>query len=272
MPIRYAFQALELLCAPKALRVVAVTASALLALTVGADAAYADAPPVPAPVAAPIETSSARTVIVECTENPPAPADAAAPAPAPPTPATADVSAPAAAPVPPTEVDAAPRKFVFLGPNSPASSAHTSYALHVMAADGLGSAAVLGLTALTKRGEPALLWLGTGAVVHAAHGNVLGAIGSVALRSAAAGATYGAMEGACSKSRERIFCDLGMGILVGLPLITVALVVDYTVLAGGAGQAGGMAKTTVPKNVYVANMRPTFSPGKTTTLGLAGDF
>jgi len=106
-------------------------------------------------------------------------------------------------------------------PAAPAPTESEWYGWQILIADG----ATLGIAAATEQGELALGWIGTGAVVHTAHGNYGRAVASVGLRVALP--LLGASAGAASaQGCTGDFCGLGEVLVGGLVGMGAAEVID----------------------------------------------
>lgn len=188
---------------------------------------------------------------------------------------TAPPPAPQSQPVA-TTATTDPRRITLDTPHS-ASGGHPAYASELLAFDSaiaLASAVAIGTTG---RSEWAVSLLASGPVVHLAHGNGLAAAGSLGLRAAAGLGSYAIVHALCKHDQsEAGLCEVGYGMLVGVPLVTTALALDYLLLAGGStsGSALGLAATThrSPWKTASQTLRPTLSIGTTSTVGAAGSF
>jgi hypothetical protein len=106
-------------------------------------------------------------------------------------------------------------------PAAPAVTESEWYGWQILLADG----ATFGMAAVTEQGEIALGWIGTGAVVHAAHGNYGRSVASVGLRVGLP--LLGASAGAASASGcTGDFCGLGDVLVGGLVGMGAAEVID----------------------------------------------
>ena len=113
-------------------------------------------------------------------------------------------------------------------PAQPAPTVPTAsewYGWQIMAAD----AATFTLAGVSENGVIALGWVGSGAVVHAAHGHTARAVGSVAMRTAfpLLGVALGAASASgCDHGDGESWCAVGPAIAGGLIGMGAAEIID----------------------------------------------